>query len=84
MKNSKPEQWHARVLRDESERLTAACQILEWRDGWFAAGGPQLSSGLNADMLEERKDHGADVGAEAARLATFVGPRAWDYARAGA
>lgn len=58
MKNSGPEQWHARVLREESERLTAACRILEWREGYVCAGGV-LASDLNADQLLIRSEGAA-------------------------
>ncbi|WPM94316.1 hypothetical protein VB1_CDS0067 [Arthrobacter phage Marchesin] len=42
-----PEQWHARVLREESERLTVAARILEARGGWFEGfeAGQQLGAG---------------------------------------
>ena len=30
----RPESWHARVLRDEAEQLTAAIRMLEFADGY--------------------------------------------------
>jgi hypothetical protein len=37
MKGKGPEAWHAQVLREEADALTAAVRMLEWRDG-YAAG----------------------------------------------
>lgn len=32
--NTRPEAWHARVLRDEAEQLTIAVRMLEFADGY--------------------------------------------------
>jgi hypothetical protein len=31
---TRPEEWHARVLRDEVEQLTIAVRMLEFADGY--------------------------------------------------
>ncbi|QGH74556.1 hypothetical protein HYQ03_gp69 [Arthrobacter phage Kuleana] len=54
-KKNGPEAWHARVLGEESERLTAAVRILEWREGYVCAGGV-LESDLNSDQLLIRSE----------------------------
>jgi len=33
--HSRPEQWHARCLRDEAEALTIAVRMLEFEAGYF-------------------------------------------------
>lgn len=34
MKNNRPEAWHAQVLHDEIEQLTAAVRMLEFQAGY--------------------------------------------------
>lgn len=49
MKRNGPEQWAAVVLREEVERLTIACRMLEFGQGYFegrAAGAAETRRAL--------------------------------------
>lgn len=53
-KKKTPEAWHAEVLRQEGEALTAAVRGLEFAQGFYEGEKAGFSQGVNANALALR------------------------------